>query len=113
MALATVGEFLDQIGTDTALQAELSQALEAENDREAVTAIARSRGYQFSSDELWQEVQSRQAEFQRRQEAGELSDEELEAVAGGITPTAVLGAVSAAVSGGFLAGGMLSGYVKW
>jgi predicted ribosomally synthesized peptide with nif11-like leader len=112
MALATVTEFLDQVSTDAALQAELSKALEAENDREAVTALAQSRGYQFSSEELWAEVQNRQTEFQQRQEAGELSDEELEAVAGGITPTI---AVSITVSAGVLSigGGLAVPQIKW
>jgi len=60
--------------------------LEAENDREAVTALAKSKGYDFSSEELWAEIQKRQAEFSQQEASGELSDEELEAVAGGATP---------------------------
>ena len=51
-----------------------------------MTELANSKGYDFSSDELWAEIQKRQAEFERKQAAGELSDEELEAVAGGKTP---------------------------
>ncbi|GCL37698.1 hypothetical protein SR1949_28090 [Sphaerospermopsis reniformis] len=82
-----VEEFLNQIEADEALQAELVQALEAENDREAVTELANSKGYDFSSDELWAEIQKRQAELEQKQADGELSDEELEAVAGGISPT--------------------------
>ncbi|GCL37702.1 protein of unknown function, nitrogen fixation [Sphaerospermopsis reniformis] len=81
-----VEEFLNQISEDEALQAELAKALEAENDREAVTELANSKGYDFSSDELWAEIQKRQAEFEQNQTTGELSDEELEAVAGGKTP---------------------------
>jgi predicted ribosomally synthesized peptide with nif11-like leader len=86
MEITKVEAFLNQIEADEALQAELVQALEAENDREAVTELANSKGYDFSSDELWAEVQKRQAEFERKQAAGELSDEELEAIAGGGTP---------------------------
>jgi hypothetical protein len=48
-----------------------------------VTALANSKGYDFSSDELWAGIQKRQAEFSQHEAAGELSDEELEAVAGG------------------------------
>jgi predicted ribosomally synthesized peptide with nif11-like leader len=96
MSTKKVEEFLNNVGEDEALQAELSQALESsENDREAVTALAKSKGYDFSSEELWAEIQKRQAEFSQQEAAGELSDEELEAVAGGATPavTAVTGVV--------------------
>jgi len=86
-----VEDFLNQVGEDATLQAELGQALESENDREAVAALANSKGYEFSSDELWAEIQKRQAELAQRQAAGELSDAELEAVAGGgaITKTTI------------------------
>ena len=84
MSIKKVEEFLNNVGEDEALQAELSQALESsENEREAVTALANSKGYDFSSDELWAGIQQRQAEFSQHEAAGELSDEELEAVAGG------------------------------
>ena len=78
-----VEDFLNQVAEDATLQAELGQALESENDREAVAALANSKGYEFSSDELWAEIQKRQAELAQSQAAGELSDAELEAVAGG------------------------------
>lgn len=43
-----------------------------------MTQLAKSKSYEFSSDELWQEVQKRQANFQKdpSQEL-ELSDEQL------------------------------------
>lgn len=88
----TVQEFLAQVEEDQALQTQLAQALESGNDREAVTALAKSKGYEFSSDELWAEIQKRQAEFTTKEAAGELSDEELEAVAGG-TAGAILSAI--------------------
>ncbi|WGV27154.1 Nif11-like leader peptide family natural product precursor [Halotia branconii] len=94
----TVQEFLNQIAEDPSLQGELAQALESENDREAVTAMAQSKGYDFSSDELWAEIQKRQAEFSAREAAGELSDAELEAVAGGVTPTIASIAVASAAA---------------
>ena len=86
MSLTKVEEFLNNVGEDQALQAELFKALEAENDREAVTALAKSKGYDFSSEELWAGIQKRQAEFGQKEAAEELSEEELEAVAGGATP---------------------------
>jgi predicted ribosomally synthesized peptide with nif11-like leader len=82
-----VQDFLNKIAEDQSLQTELGQALESDNDREAVTALAKSKGYEFSSDELWAEIQKRQAEFTNKETAGELSDAELEAVAGGATTT--------------------------
>jgi hypothetical protein len=51
-----------------------------------VIALAKSKGYDFSSEELWAEIQKRQAEFNQQEASGELSEEELEAVAGGGTP---------------------------
>jgi len=83
MSDTKVEEFLKKVEEDQALQSELAKALESENDREAVTALANSKGYDFSSDELWAGIQKRQAEFSQHEAAGELSDEELEAVAGG------------------------------
>src|SRR4028118_184867 len=83
MSDTKVEEFLKKVEEDQALQAELAKALEAGNEREAVTALANSKGYDFSSEELWAGIQKRQAEFSQHEAAGELSDQELEAVAGG------------------------------
>lgn len=83
MSTAAVQDFLNKVGEDGALQAELAQAMEAENDRAAVTELAKSKGYDFTADELSAEIEQRQQEVATRQEAGQLSDEELEAVAGG------------------------------
>jgi len=106
-----VEEFLNNVEEDQALQADLAKALEAENDREAVTALAKSKGYDFSSEELWAEVQKRQAEFEQKQAAGELSDEELEAVAGGVS--AGCANVAQAVSLTVQATIKLTGQIKW
>jgi len=89
MSVKKVEEFLNNVEENQALQADLAKALEAENDREAVTELAKSNGYEFSSDELWAEIQKRQAEWNQKEVAEELSDEELEAVAGGLTPATV------------------------
>ena len=83
MTISQVTEFLNRVGKDENLQKELAGALQAEDDREAVTNLAQTKGYEFSSEELWAEVQKRQAEAQKKQDSDELSDEELEAVAGG------------------------------
>lgn len=104
MAVEAVSQFFQAIAQDQSLQAELLQAMQSENDRVAVTELANHRGFNFTSEELWAEVQKRQAEFEQRQQAGELTDEELEAVSGGITPTFfVLSAIivaSASATGG-------------
>ena len=80
-------EFLEKVQEDSNLQAELAKAMEAEDDRTEVTKLANSKGSEISSDELWAEVQKRQADFEKRKGNGELSDEELEAVSGGTAPT--------------------------
>jgi predicted ribosomally synthesized peptide with nif11-like leader len=83
MSIEAVNQFLQKVTEDQQLQEELAKALESENDRQAATDLAAKYGYEFTPDELWAEVQNRQSEFQQKQQAGELSDEELEAVAGG------------------------------
>jgi predicted ribosomally synthesized peptide with nif11-like leader len=83
MTTSHVQSFLEQVTNDQRLQEELATAMEAENDRQAVTDLARSKGYEFTPDELWQEIQNRQAALESHRNNGELSEEELEGVAGG------------------------------
>lgn len=85
MTVQAVNQFLDKVAEDPKLQEELTKILETQgsNDRVAATQLGVKQGYQFTPDELWQEVQRRQSEFTARQAAGQLNDEELEAVAGG------------------------------
>ena len=103
MSMTAVQDFLGKVSEDQALQHDLAKALEAENDRQAVTDLAKSKGYDFSPEELAAEVERRQEEVARRQEAGELSDEELEAVAGGefvisASFTALIGSIATSVA---------------
>ena len=74
-------QFLDKVAEDESLQQELAKALEAEDDRQATTDLAQAKGYDFTPEELWTEVQKRQ--MQSENSDGELSDADLEAVAGG------------------------------
>ena len=105
MSMEAVNQFLTKVSQEQELQAELAQAMEAEDDRQAATELAAKHGYDFTPDELWSEIQNRQSEFQSKQKAGELSEEELEAVAGGAcTPAAVIGAVGATVAAGIKRG---------
>jgi predicted ribosomally synthesized peptide with nif11-like leader len=83
MSMSAVQDFFAKIAEDQSLQEELAKAMEAENDRQAVTDLAHSKGFDFTPEELAQEIQNRQAEAQRQIEAGELSEDELESVAGG------------------------------
>ena len=113
MSIAAVQEFLGKVSEDQALQKDLAKALEAENDRQAVTDLAKSKGYDFSSEELAAEVERRQQEVANRQEAGELSDEELEAVAGGAcSPLFVKTAVATIIATGSLTAAAIS-KAKW
>ena len=105
MSDTKVEEFLKKVEEDQALQAELAKALEAGNEREAVTALANSKGYDFSSDELWAGIQKRQAEFSQHEAAGELSDQELEVVAGGNWVETVQATIQTVQAGIQVAGG--------
>lgn len=86
MSANSIQEFLTKVSEDQALQEELAKAMESENDREAVTELAKSKGYDFTAEELGQAIDQIQAEAQQQMDASELSEEELESVAGGATP---------------------------
>jgi predicted ribosomally synthesized peptide with nif11-like leader len=87
MSAQAAAEFLDKVGEDASLLEELAKAMEAEDDRGAAAQLAISKGYEVTPDELWAEVQKRQAEAGQ----DELSDEELESVAGGLAVTPLIG----------------------
>ncbi len=109
MSIETVNQFLQKVTEDEKLQEELAQALESEdNDRAAAVELGGKYGYEFTPDEIGQEIQNRQSEFQTRKEAGELNDEELEAVAGGEAVIA-----TAAIAGGATVAAALIGKAKW
>ncbi|AFZ42435.1 hypothetical protein PCC7418_0197 [Halothece sp. PCC 7418] len=82
-----VKKFLDKLNFDSALQEEATKALETTTSTEeqaiAMTELAASKGYEFTKEELRVEVENRQLEREKRKANGELSDQELEAVAGG------------------------------
>ncbi len=83
MSIEAVNQFLTKVSEDQELQAELATAMDAENDRQATTELGAKHGYDFTPEELASEIDNRQSEFQSKQEVNELSEEELEAVAGG------------------------------
>ncbi len=83
MTIAAVQEFLTKVSEDPTLQEQIAKAMESDNDRQAVTDLARSQGFEFTSEELGQEIQNRENAFRQQPESGELSEDELESVAGG------------------------------
>ncbi|BBD63706.1 hypothetical protein NIES4072_26380 [Nostoc commune NIES-4072] len=100
MTTEAVNQFLQKVTEEPQLQQEFAKALEAGNDLQAATNLAAKHGYQFTPDELQAEIQNRQSEFQQRQNAGELNEEELEAVAGGFCTPALIGTLIGPVVGG-------------
>ncbi|BBD63707.1 hypothetical protein NIES4072_26370 [Nostoc commune NIES-4072] len=98
MSTQAVNQFLQKVTEEPQLQQEFAKALEAGNNLQAATNLAAKHGYQFTPDELQAEIQNRQSEFQQRQDAGQLNEEELEAVAGGLC-TPVIGIVGATIGG--------------
>ncbi|MTF40708.1 Nif11-like leader peptide family RiPP precursor [Cyanobacterium aponinum UTEX 3221] len=116
MSKEAVISFLDAVPQNEELQQKLVAILESsENDREDAAQLANEYGYDITPDELWTEIQKRQQETKVRQEAGELTDEELEAVAGGeLLVATIASTVAMTVSvGGSIAVGILAPKIKW
>ncbi len=80
MSVEALNQFLQKANEDEQLAQEIANVLESENDTEAVIELAQIKGYQFTAKELLAEVHKRQ----HQKELEELSEEELEAVAGGL-----------------------------
>ena len=98
MTIEAVNQFLQKVSEDNSLQEELSQALNSENDRQAATDLGAKHGYMFTSEELGTEIQNRQSEFQQNPSNAELSEAELETVAGGITPAVITATAATAAA---------------
>jgi predicted ribosomally synthesized peptide with nif11-like leader len=79
MSLEAVNQFLVKVTENSQIQEELAKAMQSENDRQAVVELGAKYGFQFSGEELMQEIEKRQ----QAASAGELNDEALESVAGG------------------------------
>ncbi|HLO51727.1 MAG TPA: Nif11-like leader peptide family RiPP precursor [Kamptonema sp.] len=76
MSKESVLEFIQKVSTDSALETEIEQAVTGKSEQDAATnivQIASQHGYSFTSDEI----------LAQRQEMQELSEEDLEQVAGG------------------------------
>ncbi len=81
-------QFFDKIKGDSQLEQEMVQAVEGKDEKESaeiVAKLAATKGYELTSDELLAEMQKRMKDLEKSNEAGEeLSDEQLEAVSGGL-----------------------------
>ena len=77
MSIEAVNQFMQKVSEDVSLESELTQALNSENNLQAATDLGAKHGYTFSSDELSTEIQKYLSDEE------ELSEEELEAIAGG------------------------------
>jgi predicted ribosomally synthesized peptide with nif11-like leader len=75
MSIAELERFEKDVHTDTALMTEVKAA---GTDEKAVVAFAKSKGYDFTVEELLEYVKKAKAS---------LSDEDLDKVAGGAAPT--------------------------
>ena len=82
MSDGAVMEFLKKVDGDPDLREKLERALDDEGNAVAsFLATAEEEGFQFTADEFLEVVQSRTVGDER----AELSDDDLEAVAGGLT----------------------------
>lgn len=84
MSIETVNQFLTKVSQDEKLQTELSQAVKEQESATAAVELADQHGYKFTPEEFEQQIQKMQ-----KAQDGELSEEELETVAGGLAPLAV------------------------
>ncbi len=110
MSIEAVNQFLDRVSSDRQLQAEVTQAMEAENDRLAVTQLAAKHGFEFTSEELGSQVQ----QTIEAQQEGELNEAELESVAGGIcTPAIGIAVGVAGTAAGTAAAGLENSKKGW
>ena len=86
MSIEAVNQFLTQVNQEPQLQAEVNCAIETENVRQLVTELGAKHGYEFTIEELSSQFPKYQSQLQIQpiNDDGELSDDDLEAVAGGI-----------------------------
>ena len=107
MTIEAVNQFLTKVNEDKNLQAEVSQAVESENKTQAVASLAAKHGYEFTPEELGSQVE----QVMEAQKESELSEAELEAVAGGAcTPTVPIVAATITAGGAVGAAGINRGW---
>ena len=80
MSTEAAAKFLEQLANDDSMKAELDQTRETRQDRiQAVVALGEIKGYEFTADDCATIV-----ETAKKVQDGELTEAELEAVAGGV-----------------------------
>ena len=98
MSIEAVNQFLTKVKQDQQLQSEVSQAMSGENKSQATIKIAAKHGYKFSAQELDSRIEQLQTIEAKQSTGGKLSEEELEAVSGGLC-TFLVPVATAAVAG--------------
>lgn len=78
MSIEAVNQFLTKVSQDKKLQVEFAQAMEAE-DRTAAVKLAAQHGYEFTTEELAIQIEK----VATGTLLAELTEEQLEAIAGG------------------------------
>lgn len=102
MSIENLNQFLQAVSQDSSLQQQLLQpAIEGESLANKVVELGQEKGYQFTLTEVsdWMELMAAQT----ANYSGELSEEELEAVAGAGPIGGAIGAAAGALGGFFAA----------
>lgn len=101
--MSSINQFYQEVMQDAALQ----QQFQAAHDRESLVNLSvelgQQKGYNFTSNEAEEWLKSAAAQLPSESGTqGELNEEELEAVAGGATPTFIIGGIISWATGNFL-----------
>ena len=84
MSIESVNQFFQEVGQDAAMQQQLQSATDKPSFVNKVMELGHQKGYGFSASEVETSLNSLAAQVQSQTGAdGELSEDELEAVAGG------------------------------
>lgn len=84
MSIEAVNQFLIKVIQKQQLRVEIARVIKTRNPRQAVTELGAKHGYEFTPEELVIQLQNYQNQSLARAASNELSEEELETVAGGM-----------------------------
>ncbi|RUS94721.1 hypothetical protein DSM106972_092560 [Dulcicalothrix desertica PCC 7102] len=105
MSTSNMEKFTSAVISDAALRDRLAAADSLDSATEMAMQIAQEKGYNFSVEEMKAKLE----EIYNANQSGELSDELLEAVAGGKSSPRIGGGISVG-PGGISVGGSFSGW---
>ncbi|MEG4349417.1 Nif11-like leader peptide family natural product precursor [Microcoleus sp. LAD1_D3] len=112
-----VNHFFQEVSQDPELQLQFQSVTDRESLVNTAVALGQERSYNFSSTEVSEWLESMNAQHQSQSDtSGELSDSELDTVAGAGPWGALVGAVGGAVVGGVIAyrsGRDVGGVLDW